>query len=198
MDEITQINGMWMAKEIETSPIQCAINRDRRIRALNYIIFDDSYEDDPYCNWIAIPGEYQDTNLVCICGKKIDRCDILSLRDEPDVKVCIGSECVKRVGSGDINTDFYAYYKKQKKTCPDCKGPKCIKYKYCGDSVCSKCVHGQRTYQPGPYIRDGLRKSAWVCPLKRWGCDKGACVSLYVQYSERAPITKSTKPVYFH
>ena len=189
MDEITQLNGIWMAKEIETSPIQCAINRDRRIRALNLHYFDDSCEDDPYCPWIAIPSEYLDTNLVCICGKKIDRCDILSLSETSDIKICIGSECVKRVGSGDINTDFYADYKERKKTCPDCKGPKCIKYKYCGDSVCSKCKHGQRDYWRGPCRAiNGSIKSAWFCPLGR---DKRACVPLWVQYSEKPPIRKS-------
>jgi hypothetical protein len=187
MDELTQVDEMWMAKEIETSPKQCAINRNRRIRALNLLYFGDSHDADPYHEWMAIPSEYKDTNLVCLCGKKIDKCDVMSLNIDANIKVCIGSECVKRVGGECVDTDYYANYQNLKETCPTCGEPKCKKYKYCGDDVCSKCIHGQRNYWAGPSSNG---KSVWFCPL---GKCREQCKPLWVSYSERAPVTKTKK-----
>jgi hypothetical protein len=196
MDEITQVDEMWMAKEIETSPKQCALNRNRRIRALNLLYFDDTHDSDPYHEWMVTPSEYSDTNLVCLCGKKISKCDVMSLKIDAGIKVCIGSECVKRIGGecvyreGSVGNDYYTNYQNLRETCPTCGEPKCKKYTYCGNEVCSKCIHGQREYWAGP---SSSGKSAWFCPHRGYCESRSKCDPLWVSYSERAPVTKTKK-----
>jgi len=137
--------GIYRAKKRETNSKLCAINRIRRLNALNKI-YNNVTGKYPYLNWTAIPREQDDNDdeKFCICGHAIHESHIIRYIGKQTVDVAHGSECIKKVHS-DFKDDpdaakfvdtFKTDLAKLKRTCPTCKSNKFVKDTHCGGAVC--------------------------------------------------------------
>lgn len=145
-DEIViDSRGVYRAIEKENNKKQCAINRMRRLKALNKFIGNETGEF-PYLNWLPVAQEENDyeEGYLCICGHPISTSHVLIYKPKPDIQIAHGSECIKRVRTEFVDcpeaTEFVNSFKtdiaKQKRTCPTCRGTKLVKHEYCGDTEC--------------------------------------------------------------
>jgi len=118
------------AKKVETDTKKMAMNRNRRIEAINRSIFND-YTKKKFRNWERCINI--NPNVLCICGQYLESEAFLVSRDNSVEKVCLGSECVKQLDK-DYKTALFEDMKKREKKCPHCN-----KRKNLDEKMCKKC-----------------------------------------------------------
>jgi hypothetical protein len=137
--------GVYRAIEKETDSKKCAINRMRRLNALNKLIGNETGKF-PYLNWLPVAQEENDfeEGYLCICGHPIATSHVLIYKPDRTKMIAHGSECIKRVRTEfadepeaeEFVNNFKSDIAKMKRTCPTCKGVKRVKDAFCGDEEC--------------------------------------------------------------
>lgn len=137
--------GVYRAIEQETDSKKCAINRMRRLSAINKFI-DNETGKFPYLNWLPVAQEENDfeDGCLCICGHQIATSHILIYKPDRTKMIAHGSECIKRVRTEfadepeaeEFVNSFKSDIAKMKRTCPTCKGEKRVKDAFCGYEEC--------------------------------------------------------------
>lgn len=133
-EELILMNGTYMAKEQEFSTKQMAINRNRRIKAINlYICRDEKsngFEEWDHFESVPAVGRH-----LCICGMLLtEHSNTVSRRNALiNVKACIGDTCIQQLDKIH-KTKIFKKMKDQYKTCPHCE-----KRKKIYEEMCKKC-----------------------------------------------------------
>ena len=144
-NELHIVNGVYRAIKKENNKKQCAINRIRRLTAINKLIGNQTGEF-PYLNWLPVAQEQNDfeEGYLCICGHQIATSHVLIYKPNKTTMIAHGSECITKVRTEfadepeaeEFVNSFKSDIAKIKRTCPTCKGTKLVKNKYCGDNEC--------------------------------------------------------------
>lgn len=139
-----------IARESCKIPKICAENLNRRVNAINEWL---GSADLRFKEWIRRDNEIMEDTR-CLCGMDIKYYNVVHWKDDPSIKICLGSECIDRIKGDTLMSGV--------ELCEACGSKKCIKYKYCGNDKCVRCKHGLRIRKKG--ITKGNQWLAWFCP----------------------------------
>lgn len=137
-EELTIINGTYMARTQETCSKIMAMNRARRLKAINLGVCGDE-RDTGFENWDHSDPTPLVEHCLCICGMLLKTTAHTVIRKDTLnghstlIKACIGSTCIKCLDKIH-NTQNYEKMKECYKTCPHCQERKNIY-----DEMCKKC-----------------------------------------------------------
>jgi len=127
MNEIeNETHKTFFAKKVETDTKKMAMNRNRRIEAINRSIFND-YTKKKFTNWQECK-KIEDPNVLCICGMWLEKEAYLISRYGSYEQVCL-----KQLDK-DYKTALFEDMKKREKKCPHCN-----KRKNLDEKMCKKC-----------------------------------------------------------
>ena len=188
MNEIEQDkHGIYRASTSETCSKKCAINRTRRIQALNEHL--DDKAEFLYENWERGYAFLSKDKDRCLCGHEIKN-NYACLHIPSNTVIVLGSSCVDKIYDEYEGTKHEAaaarFVERMTMTCPECKNRKVKSYEFCGKNICVNCEHGLRKYYKGLSKKTGKPFSAWFCTEKK-------CKTVFVEPDEKKAIIRKTK-----
>ncbi len=167
-NELTLVGHVYYAKFKEMNTKLMAINRRKRINAINIHLCGDA-ENTGFNNWELVEKIGNPNNCLCICGMELEKEAFFLTRKDMAIQHCIGSKCIEEMDKeyktritvnikDDIKREKQAERDK-KKECPFCMKKKTMKEEMC--KVCSSRILCELCKTPNYTSEYRLCKPCW-------------------------------------
>jgi hypothetical protein len=158
--ELTKDGAVYFARFEETSTKKMAMNRSKRIHAINIYLCKD-LESQGFKNWELHENIQNPNKCLCICGMELEKEAYYLMRKDGSCQICIGSKCIEEMEKefksniqDEIQND-----KDERKVCPFCNKRKAMNDKMC--KKCSACSLCEMCKTPNFTSDYGLCKPCW-------------------------------------
>ena len=169
INELTQDGGVYFARYEETSTKNMAMNRSKRIQAINIYLCKD-IESEGFKHWELFENIQDPNKCLCICGMELEKEAYHLTRKDGSIQICIGSKCIEemnKVYKSNIQVEI-KNDKDERKVCPFCNKRKAMKDEMC--KKCSACDLCKLCKTPNTTSDYDLCKPGWLKEKHNYSC----------------------------